>query len=206
VSVGTDTSVPPSKGHAPQEEPEDDRLLVERLRRGDDTACDELLDRYGDRLFAMLLRLAGGDAEQAAEFTQEAFVRAYERLDRFDGTSRFYTWLYRLARNRALDLLARKRPVALDSEGLEAAAGSQNRAAADPGKRIEADERHAAVHAALDRLGAEQREIILLRDFEGLDYAEIAERLETAVGTVKSRLSRARAALRDELAERLGDL
>lgn len=178
----------------------DDRAVVARVRAGDAEAYAELVDRYGDRLYSMLLHLAGGDAEQAGEFVQEAFVRAYERLDRFAGDSSFYTWLYRLARNRAIDLLAKKRPTAVERPGLEAAAdGAGSCSGAGPQRALERAELRDQVHAGLARLPVEQREIILLRDFDGHDYAAIAGLLDLTVGTVKSRLNRARAALRDEL-------
>jgi len=182
---------------------DDDRALVARVRAGEDDAYEALLRRYGDRLHTMLLHLAAGDAELAAEFTQEAFVRAYQRLDRFAGDSSFYTWLYRLARNRAIDLLARKRPWAMDSATL-AHAGERNLASSEqPGDALQRQELRQQVQDALAQLPAEQREIILLRDFEALDYAAIAARLELAEGTVKSRPTRARAALRPLLAPRL---
>lgn len=178
----------PSKGHG------DDRVLVERVRSGDGAAYAELVDRYGGRLHAMLLHLAGGDHDLAAELTQEAFVRAYANLDQFAGASSFYTWIWRLARNRALDLLARKRPRNLDLEPLGAVAAD-----AGPGAAMEDAEQRDAVRRALDELPTDQREILLLREFEGLDYAQIAEALDVPEGTVKSRLNRARAALRERL-------
>lgn len=195
-TAGTEDRPQPSKAY---EGIGDDRLVIERIRAGEIEAYAELVDRYGDRIYSMLLHLAGGDGEQAAEFVQEAFVRAYERLDRFDGSSTFYTWLYRLARNRAIDLLAKKRPAAFERGTLEAAADGAVRPGSGPQRALERDELQQRVHAALDRLPVEQREIILLRDFDGHDYAAIAELLEVAVGTVKSRLNRARSALRELL-------
>lgn len=184
-----------SKGHGV----EDDRELVERVRRGDGDAYEALVERYGGRLHNMLLHLAGGDAELAGELVQEAFVHAYARLDRFAGASSFYTWLYRLARNRAIDVLARKRPRALEAGDLERA-GDRRAAASGPHRAVERDELRDQVRAALARLEPDHREIILLRDFEELGYDRIAELLELPLGTVKSRLNRARRALRDELA------
>lgn len=177
-----------------------DQRLVAAVRAGRTHAYDILVERHAERIFHTLLHLAGGDAELAAEFVQEAFVRAYERLDRFAGDAAFYTWLYRLARNRAIDLLAKKRPRAAAPTTIEAAGDARGHASG-PHRRLEQRERCHAVRAALARLPLEQRELILLRDFEALDYATIAARLDCALGTVKSRLSRARAALRDELAD-----
>jgi RNA polymerase sigma-70 factor (ECF subfamily) len=172
---------------------------------GDAAAYAGLVDRYGGRLHAMLLHLAQGDHELAAEFTQEAFVRAWERLGQFAGASSFYTWIYRLARNRALDLLDRRRPERFAAEvGGEAGDGGAVAATAAPGERMVREEQRAAVQAALATLPAASREILLLRDFEDLDYAAIAEMLEVPVGTVKSRISRARGELRAALAGRIG--
>ncbi len=193
-----------SKGHAAAADI-DDRDLARRAGAGDAGAYADLVDRYGGRLHAMLVHLAHGDHDLAAEFTQEAFVRAWERLDQFQGGSSFYTWIYRLARNRAMDLLDRKRParLAVDAEG-----GIRDDAAvagtAAPGDRLVREEQRAAVQAALATLPAASREILLLRDFENLDYAAIADLLELPVGTVKSRISRARGELRDALAGRIG--
>lgn len=172
-----------------------DHELVARLRAGDAAAAGIIVDQYAPRLHAMLLHLCQGDAEQAAEFTQEAFARAWERLDQFAGDSAFYTWLYRLARNRAIDLLAKRRPRAM---ALDHTSGISSDAT--PSQATMRAELVAAVQAALQRLPVEMREIILLRDFDQLDYEAIADALGIAVGTVKSRLSRARAALRETLA------
>nr|MBA3845965.1 sigma-70 family RNA polymerase sigma factor [Planctomycetota bacterium] len=182
-----------SNGHAPQVD--DDHDLVARARAGERGAFDQLVGRHGDRLFAMLLHLVNGDRDAAAEFTQEAFARAFVNLAQFEGRSSFYTWLYRCARNRALDLLARKRPIATDLEPLGRAADI-----ATPLDQLGASELRAAVRGAMARLPAPAREILLMRDFEGLDYSRIAELLAVPEGTVKSRINRARAALKDALA------
>ena len=176
---------------------EDDRLLAARARDGDHTAYAELVDRYGGRLHAMLLHLCAGDSDLAAEFTQEAFVRAFERLDLFAGGSSFYTWLYRLARNRAIDLLARRKPVAMADEHL---ADIPQIGASTPIDRLAAEEQRVLVHAGMSRISPEHREVLLLREWDGMDYDQIAIALGIALGTVKSRLNRARAELRAVLA------
>jgi len=188
----------PSKAHALP----DDRLVVARLRAGDPAAAQDLVERYAPRLHAMLVHLCQGDHDQAAEFTQEAFARAWERLNQFAGDSSFYTWLYRLARNRAIDLLARKRPLARDL-AQHAAFNNAASSEATPSQATARAELVAAVRDALAQLDVEAREIILLRDFDQLDYEAIAQTLGIALGTVKSRLSRARGALRDTLAGRI---
>ncbi len=178
---------------------EDDRDLAARARDGDAAAYTELVDRYGGRLDAMLVHLCAGDRDLAAEFTQEAFVRAFERLDQFQGGSSFYTWLYRLARNRAIDLLAKRRPTAMDDEHLGAIPDADG---ATPFDRLAADDRQRLVRDGLARCSPEHREILLLREYEDLDYDRIADLLGIALGTVKSRLNRARNELRDRLLER----
>lgn len=195
MNAGNPAPLAPSNPHAAP----DDRLLVERLRAGDHGACAELVDRYAGRLHAMLLQLANGDADLAAEFTQEAFARAWANLDQFAGTSSFYTWIWRCARNRAIDLLARKRPQATDLAMLQHPAHNGS-----PSAALEQAETATAVRAALATLDPEHREVLLLREYDGLDYAQIADALGIAEGTVKSRISRARAALRECLADRFG--
>ena len=192
----------PSKGHATASS--DDHAVVARVRAGDADAFGILVERHGDRLYQTLLHLVRGDHEMAGELVQEAFVRAFERLDRFHGDSSFGTWLYRLARNRAIDVLARKRPTALAGETLEAAADHRGGTGpSDPTANMVSDETSAAVRKALAEIPDASRELILMRDFQDLDYAEIAERLEVPVGTIKSRLSRARAALREAVTAHL---
>lgn len=193
--AGNSAAPTPSNNHAG--DPPDDHALVAQVRAGDGDAFGVLVERHADRLYQMLLQLACGDAEMAGELVQEAFVRAYERLDKFRGDSAFGTWLYRLARNRAIDVLARKRPKALSGDSLEQAADHQAPASPEPTQHMVQNETTAAVQRALAELTEEQRELILLRDFQDLDYAAIGERLDIPVGTVKSRISRARGRLRE---------
>jgi RNA polymerase sigma-70 factor (ECF subfamily) len=186
--MGNPAGAGSSKG---AEAPVDDRLLALRARAGDQGAFAQLVALHADRLHAMLLHLANGDRDLAAELTQEAFVRAYDRLGQFEGASSFYTWLYRLARNRAFDLLARKKPTAIAGEHLERAADTRS-----PADAVAGDDLRDRVRAALAQLPADTRELLVMREFQGLDYDAIAEALEVPLGTVKSRLSRARADLR----------
>ncbi len=185
----------------------DEAALVERCRQGDPAAFSAFVRRYQDRVFHVCLRLCGRPAE-AEDFAQEAFVRAWRALDRFDGRARLYTWVFRIAVN--LVLSARRRQRTTRTHSLEAWASRPEEdcepptpgpAAPEPRPDEQAMSRETqrAVQAALNRLEPEQRAIIVLRDLEGLDYAEIAAILETATGTVKSRLHRARLALREEL-------
>ncbi len=181
-------------GNTQSDPPFDDRDLARRALAGDQTAYAALVDAYGERIFNMLLQLCNGDQDMASELTQEAFVRAYERLNQFDGASSFYTWFYRLARNRAIDIRKRKKPIANDPSTMHDPGHQQ-----DPGQDMEDQELKDLVHAGLQLLNPEQQEIILLRDFQGHDYSDIAALLDIAEGTVKSRLNRARKALREQI-------
>ena len=177
----------------------EDYALVQLVRSGNHAAYQQLCQRYSERIYHMLLHLVNGDMELAQEFTQEAFVRAFERLDQYAGRSSFYTWLYRLARNRALDLLAKKKPQAIADEQLQ----RQATPAASAHNQVEQGELQALVQMALGELAPEQRELILLRDFDNWDYDQLAEHFACPLGTIKSRLNRARRALRAVLAPRL---
>lgn len=176
----------------------DDFAVIQRVRAGDASAFDVIVQRHGDRLHAMLYQLANHDADLAAELTQEAFVHAFAKLDRFAGASSFYTWLYRLARNRALDLLQRKKPRNIEQDHLSRADGAPS-----PHDRVAANDLRDQVRRGLAKLPPDQRELLLLREFEGLDYQRIAELMDVPEGTIKSRLSRARAALREALEGRV---
>lgn len=162
-----------------------------------------LVARYQDRLFNTCWRICG-NLEDARDITQDAFLKAYERLDSFKAESSFYTWLYRIAVNLALSFRrgsSRRRHVSLDaiSEGTQAA-GLTNRAEwqaqPDPGARASSAETMRQLARALHELDDDFRAVVVLRDVEGFDYHEISEILEVPRGTVKSRLHRAREQLR----------
>lgn len=156
---------------------------------GDGVALDTLLRRHHDRVWALCRRLAGNDAD-AADATQEALVTVVRRLDRFDGRSQFSTWLYRVATNACLDELRRRsrRPRPTDDAVLA------DRGAVGPAVDAAVADR-LDVDAALAQLRPEFRAAVVLRDLCDLDYAEIAEVLDLAPGTVRSRIARGRAAL-----------
>jgi len=181
----------------------DDAELVERVKNGQTEAFNELVLRYQDRLFNTCWRICG-HLEDARDLTQQAFLKAYESLGGFRHQSAFYTWIFRVAVNLALShrrSAARHRAVSLDhvdQQGTQAAALArfEQTAVDDAAQRSETVELHGVVARALQSLCDDDRAVIVLRDVEGFDYREIALILDVPAGTVKSRLHRARLALR----------
>jgi RNA polymerase sigma-70 factor (ECF subfamily) len=176
-----------------------DAQLIGRTLAGEPAAFGELVLRYQDRLYNSLVRVLGS-AEDARDAVQDAFVQAFVKLDTFRGASAFYTWLYRIAFNTAMSHARRQRPTrSLDEERTD-----RGREPVDmqptPAARLDMSERAVQVQQALAELCAEHREVIVLREMDGCKYEEIAEMLELPVGTVRSRLFRARLELRDRLA------
>jgi len=183
----------------------DDTDLVNQCRRGDSSAFGGLVARYQDRVFNACLRLCG-NRNDAEEFTQEAFVKAYVSLDRFDGRASFYTWLFRIAVNLTISAHRKARPGPMVSMHARVADGDgqglsdrMEGPSAMPHERCEMSERDEAVAKALASLDEEYKSVIVLRDIEALGYTEIADILGVPTGTVKSRLHRARLALREML-------
>ena len=175
-----------------------DGQLIQATLDGNSAAFGELVRRYQDRLLSTLTHVVGS-VEDAQDITQETFVQAFVRLDSFRGASAFYTWLYRIAFNQAVTLRRRTRP----SESLDAARELRGDMLADgregPDGRLVRGERALQVQAALRALSQEHRTILVLREVEGCSYEMIAEMLNLPVGTVRSRLARARLQLRNEL-------
>lgn len=185
----------------------EDAALVEQCRRGDLSAVGPFIEKYQDRVYNTCWRLCG-NAEDAADLTQEAFVKAIEAIGQFDGRARFYTWVFRIAVNLAIShrrQRSRRRTVALHGihrpDAADAAPPAEWLAddALGPEARAAQREEHARVLAAMETLDDEQRGVLVLRDIEQFDYAQIADILSIPVGTVKSKLHRARMALRDRL-------
>ena len=197
-------AVNPIASQTSQEQWQADFCLAQAARDGDQAAWQQLVDRALPGVYAMLLQLAQGDQELAAEWCQEALTRAWEKLSTWHGDSQFGTWLYRLARNRAIDVLRSKAVSARRSldHVLEHQVGGhmQPDPAAQPGSRIERQEHQALVQQALQQLPDDLREIMMLREFAEQSYEEMGETLGIPPGTAKSRVFRARQALRDMLA------
>jgi RNA polymerase sigma-70 factor (ECF subfamily) len=160
---------------------------LERLSRGDARALRPLWEAYGDRVYRLCARILGQRAD-AEDATQEVFLRILAKASSFSGRSRFSTWVYRLTVNHCLNDRARRGRhwAPLDDERLPPATGASAVSAVEARDRLD---------ALLARLAPDHRAVLLLREVEGLSYAECAEVLEVPVGTVMSRLSRARKAL-----------
>ena len=183
-----------------------DERLVELALDGDEAAFGVLVRRYQRRLTAFLSQLVG-DMELARELSQEAFVRAWGALARFNPKYRFSTWLFRIAHNLGIDQLRRRRlqTVSLyrkDSDGDEVELVLQD-AAKDPLGHLENTTLATELREVIDNLRPEYRELVLLRHFAGLSYQEIAEFKSMPLGTVKNKLFRAHSVLRKALAEYL---
>jgi RNA polymerase sigma-70 factor (ECF subfamily) len=174
-----------------------DVALVERHRCGDLQAFDEVYERFGEMIYNLALRLAA-NREEAADLTQEIFLRIYRHLGSFGGRSTLKTWVFRIAINHCRDRLSRHYPAtqSIDDEAEEGSGVT----IADPGRgpeelAVAADEGR-RVMEGLSRVPPVFREAVVLRDLEGLSYEEIAEVLGVRVGTVRSRIARGREQLR----------
>jgi RNA polymerase sigma-70 factor (ECF subfamily) len=186
-----------------------DQQLVERAQRGDKRAFELLVAKYQRKLGRLLSRFVR-DAAEVEDVTQEAFIKAYRALPSFRGESAFYTWLYRIGINTAknyLVALGRRAPTSTgfdneEAEGFEDA--EQLRDASTPESELEGKEIAATVNHAMDALPADLRTAITLREIEGLSYEEIANVMNCPVGTVRSRIFRARDAIAAELRPLLG--
>lgn len=181
---------------------DDDRRLIAECLGGRRDAFGELVTRYQARLYNAAVRLVDSP-DDAADVVQDAFLNAYQSLHAFKGDAEFFTWLYRIAFNGAISLKRKKRLAA----SLDAADGDHGYEPHDPsdyvrtGHALERSEEDALLHAALARLSPEHREVLTMKDLDGLRYEQMAEILEVPVGTVRSRLHRARLELRGLLTE-----
>jgi RNA polymerase sigma-70 factor (ECF subfamily) len=171
-----------------------DRELVEQARAGMRPAFDQLVARYQRRLLRLVLRLLRDQAE-AEDVVQETFLKAYRALPRFRGDAAFYTWLYRIALNGARNAILRRRQRC----GPQGVTPSQMAAPVSeigtPESRLLSKQVMLAVDAAMEALPLELRTAIVLREIEGLSYEEIGEIMECPLGTVRSRIFRAREAI-----------
>jgi RNA polymerase sigma-70 factor, ECF subfamily len=194
--------------------------LLRRAQNGDRSSYGQLVLEYQDRLYNAVLRLLG-DREEARELTQEAFTRGLMKLSSFRGDASPYTWLFRIAVNLAISQLRKVQRHRVFSLSASGGNGNGHHSADDqasslvdrlahpatlsPPQDLEHREQGEQVLSALGRLDAEYRAVLVMRDIEGFDYQQMAEVLGLPLGTLKSRLFRARLALRDELRSYLGD-
>ena len=180
-----------------------DQLLVERVQRGDKKAFDILVRKYQHKLVKLISRYVH-DSSEVFDVTQEAFIKAYRAIPNFRGESAFYTWLYRIGVNTAKNYLigqGRRPPsVDVDAEDAEYFDGdSELKESATPERLMVKDEVERTVFEAIEKLPEDLRTAIVLREIDGLSYEEIAETMGCPVGTVRSRIFRAREAVQNKL-------
>jgi RNA polymerase sigma-70 factor, ECF subfamily len=185
----------------------DDAQLIEQALAGHSAAFGQLVQKYQDRLYHTVVHVVG-NAEDAKDAVQETFVQAFLKLESFHGASAFYTWLYRIAFNVSITHRRRKgamraaEQVALTDGHMRISPEGHARGVAEgPGERMERDERCRQVRHAISQLPEEYRVVLVLREMDGCCYETIAEILDLPVGTVRSRLHRARMQLREQLKE-----
>lgn len=175
----------------------DDAQLIDEALSGDAAAFGHLVTRYQDRLYNSLVHVVGS-ADLAYDAVQDAFVQAFVKLDTFQRASGFYTWLYRIAFNLAASRRRRQKPMLSVDAGEELGQQPVDRSAS-PSENLEREERAGQIQAGLARISEEHRAILVLREIDDYSYEEIAEILDLPVGTIRSRLHRARLQLRDQL-------
>ena len=181
-----------------------DQKLVERVQAGDKRAFDLLVGKYQHKIVGLVSRYVY-DHHEAMDIAQEAFIKAYKALPRFRGDSAFYTWLYRIAINTAKNHLVSRgrRPPDVDVDVVDAEyfdGGDELRELESPENSLFRDELQATVKRALDQLPEDLRAALTLREFEGMSYEDIAAVMDCPVGTVRSRIFRAREAIDKEIA------
>ena len=177
-----------------------EQVLLQRAKKGEIAAFEALVNAYERRVYALALRSTGSEAD-AADITQEVFLRAYRALPTFRGESGLSTWLYRITVNLCVDLARKHNPTdSLDDE--HAGSIPETRGAHQPEAALANSELRRELDIALSMVSEEHRKIVILRDVAGMSYTDIAAALDLEEGTVKSRLARARKALRKILIER----
>ena len=185
------------------EESATDKQLVERVQRGDKRAYDLLVLKYQHKIVGLVGRYLR-DQDEVQDVAQEAFIKAYRALPRFRGDSAFYTWLYRIAINTAKNHLVSRsrRPPDTDID-VDMEEGMHQESLSDmvnPENSLATDQLKAVVYKAIDDLAEDLKVAVTLREFEGLSYEEIAEVMDCPVGTVRSRIFRAREAIEKKIA------
>ncbi len=187
-----------------------DAVLIEQYRKGDSEAMERLVLKYQNRIYNVILKICA-DPDDAAELTQETFVKVIENLNKFEGRSGFYTWTFRIAVNLTLNYCQRNSRLAFRSLDAEQQQQDDSQvkqvlkdflsddSSPDPAAEVQSKELYRIAARTLMGLDEAHRAVIVLRDIEGMSYARIAEVLDIELGTVRSRLSRARSKMRDIL-------
>jgi RNA polymerase sigma-70 factor (ECF subfamily) len=176
----------------------DDAQLIDQALAGHSEAFGQLVARYQDRLYNSLVHVVGS-RDLAYDAIQDAFVQAFVKLHTFERASAFYTWLYRIAFNIAVSRKRRDKPTVSVDQIREGLGQEPVDRGAGPADRMERQERACQVQAGLSRISEEHRAILVLREVDGCAYEEIAEILGLPVGTIRSRLHRARMQLKEQL-------
>ncbi|MBT3566670.1 MAG: RNA polymerase sigma factor RpoE [Porticoccus sp.] len=182
-----------------------DKQLVARVQKGDKGAFDLLVIKYQYKVHAIIFRYVK-DIDEVNDVMQEAFIKAYRALEGFRGESAFYTWLYRIAVNTAKNyLIARnRRPPAFDINVDDSDYSEENKQLHNvdsPENILYRDELQSVINVAIENLPEDLRTALMLREFEGLSYEEIADIMDCPVGTVRSRIFRARESLEEKIKE-----
>lgn len=178
-----------------------DQALIDRCLEGQTDAYGELVTRYQDRLYATLVSMLGS-VHDARDATQDAFVLAFQKLETFRRESAFYSWLFRIAYNAAVSRHRKTRRETGSIDAARAVTGREpmdERPQADPSHELQISERQSLVRSALGELADEYRTVIILREMEGFSYEQIAELMDVPIGTIRSRIHRARSELRAKL-------
>jgi len=181
--------------------PIDDQHLIRECLAGDTDAYGQLVVRYQDRLYNTLVKVLGS-ADDARDIAQDAFVNAFQKLNTFRGRSAFYSWLFRIAMNAAVSQKRKTRRVTSSVDATREQTGlepTDTNPTTSPSHALELSERQTQVRNALAELSEEYRTVLVLKEIEGLKYEEIAEIISRPVGTVRSRIHRARVELRQKL-------
>jgi RNA polymerase sigma-70 factor (ECF subfamily) len=189
-SIGSGTSA---------EDSDDDFRLVARAQQGDFGAYDELVTRHRGRIFAMIRNMIHQEAD-AWDLSQEVFIKAWNALPRFEARARFSTWIYRIAHNAVYDWTRRRKIESagelndeiFERERIDSSSFTTPSGGESPDETMAFGELRAKIEIALGKLSADHREVVLLKDVQGLSYKEIADVMECSLGTVMSRLYYAR--------------
>jgi RNA polymerase sigma-70 factor (ECF subfamily) len=188
-------------------DPVDDRELVESARKGDRDAFRVLFERYHRRAYALAFGVLRHQ-DDALDVVQDAFIKAHKYLDKFEGNSSFYTWLYRIVMNLAIDHMRKHRrvkPVELDEQHLEGAVGEDSLLpkilGGNPGRALLDKEIRARIDQALSELSENHRSVLVMRELEGMSYEEMAQAMNCSKGTIMSRLFHARKNMQKRLVD-----